>query len=193
MNGFMQNKTVSGFSLIEIMLGIALLGLVMAIVVPNFSGQVPRAQRQKFIATLNAVVRRAWLKTIESARPHKVLFNFNQRTVTIQERTAQKDAAGKFIFKDVNAHYIKSGFVWDERFKIEQFYVEGVDEVGKNGTGSQTEDVWFFIVPEGLAQEAIINILDTKDAVSDGDGKRVGLILNPFSVEFEVYDDYQHP
>ncbi|MCF7900021.1 type II secretion system GspH family protein [Candidatus Babeliales bacterium] len=189
----MRNNIVSGFSLIEIILSIALLGIIAMIVVPNFSGRVPLYQRKEFISTLNAVVRRAWVKTIESAHPHKIVFNLNQRTLKIQERTQQQDAAGKFIFKDIHAQYIKSGFVWDERYKIENFYVEGVDEVGRHATGSQLEDIWFFIVPEGLAQEAIINILDTQDATDGNEGRQIGLVLNPFSVEFEVYDDYQRP
>lgn len=193
MNGFMRNNIVAGFSLIEIIFGIVLLGIIVAMVVPNFSGRVPLYQRKEFISTLNAVVRRAWVKTIESAHPHKIVFNLHQRTLKIQERTEQKDAAGEFIFKDVHAQYIKAGFVWDERYKIENFYIEGVDEAGRHASGSQLEDIWFFIVPEGLAQEAIINILDTYDSKDGNEGKQIGLVLNPFSVEFEVYDDYQYP
>jgi prepilin-type N-terminal cleavage/methylation domain-containing protein len=193
MNGFMHNKTVSGFSLLEILIGVAILGTLGAIVLPNFSGRLPCVQRQKFITTLNAVVNRAWFKSLESSHLHKVIFNLNQRTLKIQERTEQKDVAGAFVFKDVGAHYIKTPFKWDERFRIENFYVEGVDEIAQHAAGSQMEDIWFFIMPQGLSQEAIINILDTKDAAGDSDGKRVGLVLNPFSVEFEVYDEYQHP
>ena len=193
MNGFMKNKVFPGFSLIEIMLGLALLGMIGLIVAPNFKKRVPLYERKKFISTLNAVAKKTSIRSLETGHPHKVLFNLSQRTIKIQERTEKKDDAQEYIFKDIITTYVKSSFRWDNRFVIENFYVEGVDEIGQHSSGNQMEDVWFFVMPEGMSQEAIINFRDTQDMMNDSDGVKKGLVLNPFSVEFLEYDDYQHP
>jgi hypothetical protein len=38
----------------------------------------------------------------------------------------------------------------------------------------------------------IINFLDTKDTKDDAP-RRVGLVLNPFTAQFKIYDAFQKP
>ena len=56
--------------------------------------------------------------------------------------------------------------------------------------GRQTTELWFFIVPEGLAQDVVINLLDMRDK-DRGKAKQVGLVLNPFAAQFKSYDSFQ--
>lgn len=189
----MQNKSFPGFSLIGVMISIALLGIIGLIVVPNYKSRVPLYERKKFISTLNAVAKKAAIKSLETGHPHKILFNLSDRTIKIQERTDKKNEAQEYIFKDIRTSYVKSSYRWSDTFAIENFYVEGVDEIGRHSSGNQMEDVWFFVMPEGMAQEAIINFRDKNDTINDTEGLKKGLVLNPFSVEFLEYNDYQHP
>ena len=57
---------------------------------------------------------------------------------------------------------------------------------------SKTASVWFYIIPEGMVQNVVINMTDTKD-VRDNQARPVGLILNPFSAQLKIYDSFQKP
>ena len=46
-------------------------------------------------------------------------------------------------------------------------------------------------MPDGMAQDVIINLVDTKDFLPDESARPVGLVLNPFSVQLKEYDTFQ--
>jgi hypothetical protein len=57
--------------------------------------------------------------------------------------------------------------------------------------GRSSDKVWFFVIPEGLTQAVTINLFDTKDLLQNKKPRPVGLVLNPFSAQFSVYDQFQ--
>jgi hypothetical protein len=59
-------------------------------------------------------------------------------------------------------------------------------------TKSKTEEMWFYVIPGGMAQDVIINFIDTKDLYNNAP-RSVGLVLNPFSAQFKIYDTFQKP
>ena len=54
-----------------------------------------------------------------------------------------------------------------------------------------TDNVWFFIIPDGLTQEVTINFVDYDDMLPNGDARQFGLVLNPFSAQFKLYDTFK--
>lgn len=191
-NGFMPN-TRSGFSLIQVAITLGLMAVVALVVVPNLSRRMPQYERREFAYTLNTIVRQSWIRALETGREHKVIFNLAQRTVRIEEKMAQLDREGKPVFQAVALGGSGKKYVWPEQFEIKQFFVQAIDEISQHAAEKTIEDIWFFIVPDGMAQEAIINIVDTSDTQDSFDGKEFSLALNPFKVQFELYEMFKAP
>lgn len=182
-----------GLSLVEVMLVVALLAVVGLRVVPNFLKRAPLAQRKAFIGMLNTVGRQAWVRSLESGEPQKVIFNLAQRTIAMEKRTKKLDEKGNLIFEKTFIDGVPKGYQWPEQFEIKQFFIEGIDEIAQHSSSSTMENVWFYVVPEGLAQEVVINFIDVKDTHYAFDGQEISLVLNPFRVQFDVYEEFQNP
>ena len=180
-------KTESGFTLLELLVAIALLGILGTILIPNFYRARPRYEREQFIGRINALVRRAWQNAIITHRVHRVSLDLDmdKRLIAAAMATGRRDQKGEPEFKPVS-----SSFSVPDTLQIKQFIIEGFDEM-KRFSGRQTGEAWFFIVPEGLTQEVIINFIDKKDVLYDGRPRPVGLVLNPFTAQFEEYDSFQ--
>jgi prepilin-type N-terminal cleavage/methylation domain-containing protein len=186
-------KLQPGFSLLELALVITIIGVLSYIVAPNFFRRGPLYERKAFVTMLNTIVRQAWIKSLETGNAHKVLFNLASRTIKLEEKTKETDHNGTSIFKPVFMNNVGQNYVWPEQFEVLHFFVQGVDEVAQHASESTMEDVWFFVVPEGMAQEVIINSMDRKDTYQDSDGKQMSLVLNPFRVQFKAYEEFKSP
>ena len=57
--------------------------------------------------------------------------------------------------------------------------------------GGTTQRVWFYLMPQGLAQSVVINMIDRSDTTKVPKGQPVGLVLNPLSVQFRAYNAFQ--
>jgi type II secretory pathway pseudopilin PulG len=188
-----MHSTRPGFSFLQLVIVIAIMAIVGLVVVPNFSKRVPLAQRKEFFESLNAIARQAFIRALQTGHVHKVLFNLKERRVKLEEQMVVMDKEGKPVFTPVALSFFAKHYEWQEQFEIKQFYVEGVDEVGKHNPDNTMEDIWFFIVPEGMAQEVIINLLDKRDTHYFLDGQEVSLVLNPFRVQFQMYEEFKNP
>jgi len=180
--------TRSGFSLLELLVAIALIAAVAAIVIPNINFKTPKQEREQFIISLNNLVKRAWQHAVTSQNVSKLEFDFSKenRKITILENTGKKDEEGNLLFKPIEHKYRETTLAIPSQVSVKNFYIEGFDEVTKYQSGRQVT-TWFFITPEGLSQSVIVNFFDTKSKRS------VGLVLYPFAVQFKVYDSFQVP
>ena len=183
----------SGFSLLELMIVLTIIGIAGMVVAPSFRNRVPGYQRTEFVDKLNTIVHQASVSALETGHVHKVTFNLDKRTISLHEKTELVDGDGKEIFNPVILHSAWHGYAWPEYFSFKQFFVQGIDEIAQHMAGNILEDIWFFIVPEGMAQEVIINILDTRDTVRSLDGHELSLVLNPLRVHFEEYEQFRSP
>lgn len=181
-----------GFTLLEILIAIAIIAIISALVVPNIGQLLPRYAREKAISRLNALVQLGWQRAISTHKTHKVQFDINSRIISLQEDTGQPDKKDESIFIPVKTSYLASGFEWPAALDIKQFFIEGFDEMGRFAGRKKTAQIWFFIIPEGLTQDVIININDTSD-MKNGSARSFSLVLNPFTAQFEVYDTFQKP
>jgi len=182
-----------GIALLQLIIGMAMLAIIGAKVAPNLLGRMPLYQRQEFVSTLNSLAQQSWIGALETGNAYKIIFNLNKQTIKIEEKTAEFDEQGEPVFKSVMIDSVGSYYEWPEHLEIKQFFVEGVDEIAQHAAGRTMEDVWFFIVPEGMAQAVVINLIDTKDTHYDIEGQEISLVLNPFRVQFEVYEEFVTP
>jgi len=162
-----------------------IIGVMATIVVPNILQQAPGYKRKQFFTELNALMAITWEHALSTNQLHRVMFDFDTRTITIEVETKQ-DEKGKTTFKNVSGAYRKTIYTWAENLEVREFFIEGLNEMK---SGKKVDKMWIFVTPEGLAQDVIINIVDVV-------GQKeipIGLVLNPFIVQFKKYDTFQRP
>lgn len=179
----------SGFSLIEIMIVLLIVSLMAKIVVPNLQNRTPRYERQQFIARLNALTRFAWQNAVAQRVLTRVAFDFEKKEATVQEQinVALKEDEKNFRLVSGDPDLVR--FVWQSHFTFRNFIIEGFDELSAYAS-SKTKSAYFYITPMGVAQQVTLNVADSKDK-GDGRSRPIGLVLNPFTAEFKVYDEFK--
>lgn len=189
MNGLMFGSSKhNGFTLIEVLIAMLMIGIIATILAPNlFLARTARYERNQFVARLNSLVSTGLQQSILERAVHSIEFNFKKRTAMLKR--APFNGAKADDFKTIPGLGNNGYYEWPEQFEIKQFIIEGND-ILKAFSRKDTSEAWFFIVPEGLTQEVTINFLDTKDTI-DGEPRKVGLVLNPFTAQFKMYDDFQ--
>jgi hypothetical protein len=129
----------------------------------------------------------AWQQALLTHRVQKIVFNFVNNKIKVftvvssdqqPEKLASVTGASLLTELDVPSSY-----------RFENFYIERKDEMR---LGERT-DAYFYLVPEGLAQEVIINGTDRGDQEVTRTIERFSFVLNPFSAQFEYYGLFQAP
>ncbi len=167
------------------MIVVAIIGLIAAIGAPALRQFLPRYERNRFFSDLNQLVGLAWQNAIAERKTHKVYFDFEKNNVKVEMASGQKDVKGQEIFKPMKGKYFTTTIDWPENLLVRNFYIEGTDE-------AKSKRMWFFIVPDGLSQAIVINLIDQQEEKETGP-KKIGLVLNPFLAEFKIYDEFQKP
>lgn len=171
-----------GFSLLEILLVITVAAFLFALVMPLLRRAQPGRERKQFVTQLNALVQLAMQQSIMTRKVHRVVFSMSERRAAIEiEQESEK-------FVPVKTGQT-STFAWARELEIKQFIVEGFDEMERR-IGRRTDKAWFFIIPDGMAQNVIINYIDRSDTIDDKPLQR-SLVLNPFTAQFRSYDAFQ--
>ncbi len=186
----MSGISKEGFTLIELMVVIMLLGIIAAIVGPNMRRRLPKQQREAFISNVNTLLGNAWQYAVQRQKIVRVHFDFEKNLSSLQEQTDTKDIKGDAVFKPIEAEYRTTQYRWPDNIEIKQFFINGVNEMT---SGKSVTKMWFFIIPDGMSQEVIINAVDTKEQRADDSDVQIGLVLNPFSAQLKSYGSFQKP
>jgi len=191
------NKS-QGFTFLELVVVIAIIGILAAIVAPNLRNRLPVYERNRFRTNINALLQIARQNAIATNKLHKIIFDLKKRTVSVEARTNKKLEKDKYEFKSISSRYLNSVYEWPENeFKFESFFIGNRDELKTIWSEKNESKIWFFITIEGIAQPVIINALDIKDIKDtkgpEKKGNGFSLVLNPFSAQFKEYDEFQKP
>jgi prepilin-type N-terminal cleavage/methylation domain-containing protein len=179
-----------GFSLLELLVVVAIMGILMSIVVPNFRNLLPGRERKLFIEKLNGLMRSAWQRALVERKLQKVSFDFDKRSIWLESATgAVKE--GNPEFTRAKESYTLTAVQIPKVIDVKNFIIEGFDEMGRYGSGRKTTESWFYIIPDGMAQAVTINFLDKSNVNAAGKPRQFGLVLNPFNAQFKVYDAFQ--
>lgn len=171
------------------MVAIALIAIMATVVIPNLRPRKPAAERKEFIGKLNALMRVAWYNTLITTKSHRLFFDMGKNIVRLEHETDKKDETGQPAYAAAKNGYMATTIPWPKHLEIKNFYIEGFDEMSRSQDRARAT-IWFFIVPSGVAQNVIINFLDTQDKVA-GKSQQFGLVLNPFTAQFKEYDTFQ--
>ncbi len=185
----------SGFTFFELVVAIAVLAIIATIALPRLGQRKPRAVRQQVIEQLSALVTLGYIRALETGKAQRVFFDLKKQHVQLEQQVLQQKRTSTVQparFEPVQGAFITTRLQWPEHLEIKQFYIKRRDEL-RTGAGSETNTVWFYIAPSGIAQEVIINTTDTHELDSAGLPVQMSLVLNPFSLQFTVYDAFQHP
>jgi prepilin-type N-terminal cleavage/methylation domain-containing protein len=178
-----------GFTLIEIVVAMAIVGFVATILVPNLLAPTAAKERKNFVAAVNGLLYIGWQQALITHKIHIATFDLNKKKLYL-EVVQSMDNPSNPKRVPVHINYQATSIDWPEQFEIQNFYIEGYDEKAR----SARQNVFFFyIMPDGMAQDVVINLYDTKDVLPDKSPRPVGLILNPFSVQLKEYDTFQKP
>lgn len=172
-----------GFTIIELVVVIAIIGLMAAIALPNLFKPTASKERKVFIAELNGLLYQAWQEALTSHKMTTVEFNFDKNSVTLERVEGFDGEKPKRV--PVKSEFVSSTLNWPEHFEVKSFYLEG------NEVRSAGDTTFFYIMPDGMSQDIIINFYDTKDTLADESPRPVSLVLNPFVVQFKEYDAFQ--
>jgi prepilin-type N-terminal cleavage/methylation domain-containing protein len=102
----------AGFTLIEILVALAIIALVATVVIPNLWQRKPYYERQQFIRNLNALSNMAWQKALTTHKIHKLQFDLARRTAFLQVESDDRDDKGEPAFVSVKGAYVITSFTW---------------------------------------------------------------------------------
>jgi len=190
MNVFTRNLQ-RGFTFIELIIVIALIGVMAILVMPNFRGDKLAQARQTQVDKLNLLLSTAQYSAITAGKINRVVFDLKLAKVRIEELSAQKDSLGQDLYAPLQIDYNETSLDWDQNFSIKEIFINNQNSIFSDEANSAK--VWFYIVPDGNAQSVKINFVDLTEIEKNQELSEYSLVLNPFTVQFKLYDVFQKP
>lgn len=180
----MRGKIKSGFSIVELLLVVAIIGVAGSSFYLLMRKPLPRRVRLEILGNLNALMSTAWRRAVMTQKTYSVSFDIKHHVVSVHAEY-KKDSKQK---KDLSPAV--TTMAWPPHLQIKEFFVEGTNEM--HDAGEVTTRVWFYLIPDGLAQQVTINMLDAND-MQGSRKKSVSFVLNPFNAQFKMYDEFKKP
>ncbi len=193
----MRNDIRPGFSLIELMIVFALLGMLGAFVVPNLFRQKQGAARKEFLDSFATLLKNAVLRSIVTNSVHQIYIDLVHGVIQIRvhdPKSIETNQHKQFVPLHDQEYVTQIPAVHQKnldlhQFSIKNFYINGVEELV---AGTQTLDIMFYIMPDGTSQAIIANMVD-----EDPDGLapdiKFSYEINPFYARMQVHDTFTTP
>lgn len=180
----------NGFTLLELLVVMALFFAMTTTVIRMMYRRDPARDHKNFVAAIDRLTTNAWQRSIQTKTIHRLFFDLNARRMTIQEHQPAKDESPKAIctkgkFAAITSSYIDSSYSWPETIIIKNIYINDEDML------TYSQEVWFCIMPDGMGQRTVLNVIDRKDQRIAREGYRFSLVLNPFTMQFREQDGFK--
>lgn len=186
-----MHKTVQhGFSLLELMIVLALLGLLGAFAVPNLFKIKQGAERKDFIAAFQMILKDCVTRSIIQNKMHQIFIDIEHEVIQMREFDPTSIETHQHKkFKKVEEFGYVTEIKFLKRFVIRNFFINHVDEVTP---GNAMLNVSFYIMQDGTSQAIVANFID-----QDVDGimpdVQFSCLINPFYARVSMYDTFQTP
>lgn len=116
-----------GFTFLELIIVVLLVGMIASIVIPALQHRVPGYKRKEFITQLGALVNLAWQNALIEQRMHRVWFDVEKNIARVEIQKISAPGDTKERFEPINVPYIKSEYHWPSTIHIKQLLIDGVD------------------------------------------------------------------
>ena len=179
-----------GFSFLEMVVVLALIGLLGAFAVPNLFRTQKGAVRKEFLASFQLLLKDCLLRSVVENKMHQVFIDIEHELIQVREfdPTSIETNQHKKFKKVVDGQYLTE-ITFPKRFVIQNFFINGVDEVA---TGNLMLDVAFYMMPDGTSQAVIANFVD-QDNDSTVPDATLSCVINPFYARVVVHETFQTP
>ena len=187
----MQNKRAqSGFSLLELMIVLALIGLLGAFVVPNLFRTKQGAERKEFSTSFETLLKDAVLRSIVEKKDHQIYIDIAHELIQtrVYDKSSIETNKHKQFTRVEDEQYVTE-IKFSNQFKFQNFFINGIEELV---SGTAALDILFYVMPDGTSQAIIANIVDQDE---DGINPDVNFsfVINPFYARMSVYETFQAP
>jgi prepilin-type N-terminal cleavage/methylation domain-containing protein len=191
MSALGNTTKVFGFTLLELVIVLVILGIMGTIVGPNIARLSPRYEHDQFVSNVQVLVRRAWQEALMNHQLHRIHFNLDKRVVKVERDSGKKNSAGAAVYEPLVSTYIPSAYEWPVTIQMKDFFVDGQDMYHVKGI--RVTEIWFFVYPDGTAQEVITNWFDQGDTRESDAGSRFSLMVSPFIAKVTESYGFQKP
>lgn len=186
----MSGRFKPGFTFIELVIVVLLLGIIGAISIPNLRYLMPGYKRKEFVTHVSGLVQLGWQNALVSQKLHRLFFDLKTRTMRLEIETRKPENTQEF-FEPVKLVNVSAQYQWPDTIEIKQFFIDGNNVMG--AAGFKAETMWFYIVPEGMVQEVIINLVDTKERDAEKKPFSFSLVVNPFTANLKMHEGFSKP
>ncbi len=176
-----------GFTLIELMVVVLMIGIMVAMVIPDMRGTMEDASLRSTVRKIVVAMNVAHSQAITTGRPHRMSLDLGNSRFAIERKTTGEDRAMGFVAMDGSPG---STGELDPRIRVQVVRI-GDDEAGKEGTLEQ--EASSLDRGESGANEAITFESDgTADPVEiivrDRQGFGLAIRLNPVTSRVRILD-----
>ena len=179
----------SGFSLLELVIVFALIGMLGAFVVPNIFRTRQGTERKEFVSSLETMLKNAVLESVVQNKVHQIYFDIEKELIELRVHDSKStETKMKDQFVQIKDADFPTNISFLKKINIKNFFINGSDEVS---AAAKLQDVLFYIMPDGTSQAVIINFVDEGDDTAQD--VNFSLVINPFYARMSVHETFQTP
>jgi prepilin-type N-terminal cleavage/methylation domain-containing protein len=151
-----------GFTLIEMMIVLMLIGLLLGLAVPRLSRRSPSVQWPNILDTFNALAQFARQESVAHQQLFRLKFargkNGAPDVVTVERCLQDLDKEGGIDPQPATAAYLNTTYTFPDNIRIKGLFIGKRDQLAQDGVA------FCYVVPDGLSQEVYVQLGRTEDA-----------------------------
>ena len=183
------NKAKQGFFILELVIVLALIGVLGSMVIPNLFRSKQGVVRKEFLSSFESLLKGAVQQAVLTGKVYQVYINNDDKIVQTRVFDSKSSEQNKHKqFTKVNDDQYLQELPLPSQLIVKNFFIGKSDEVI---AGSKLQDVWFYIMPDGSCQPILVNMIDQHD-YTENDFK-FSFVISPFYARMSVYESFQTP
>ncbi len=182
-----MNRTYKAFTLVEIMIVVAIIGIMAGIILPRMTKQKPSSKWTHILDELNSAVYFARQQAISNQQNFRLAIlalRNEDHKVVVEMEVDDPEKKGQTKFIRAESEYFDPEYVLPEIVKIHAVY-QGKTEILEENKGK----AYCYVIPDGLVQELLIHIR----RLYAGKESKMTFKVEPFFGRFTLHDGYVKP